>query len=54
MSLVTSFWQLSGEGVIGVELNVEHCGEGFGGEEGEEKESKVEEGSGAVYISEWK
>jgi hypothetical protein len=37
---VTSFRQLSGEVVIGVELKVEHYGEGLGGEEVRRKRVK--------------
>jgi hypothetical protein len=35
---MTTFRQLSGEGVIGVELKEERCGEGFGGGGCEEEE----------------
>ena len=38
MTPVTSFRQLSDEGVVGVELKEERCGEGFGGDSCEEEE----------------
>ena len=44
MTPVTSFWQLSGEGVIGVELKVEHYGEGFVGGRARAKRVKWKQG----------
>jgi hypothetical protein len=35
---MTTFRQLSGEGVVGVELKEEHYGEGFEGDSCEEEE----------------
>ena len=52
MTLVTSFWQLSGEGVVGIKLKMEHCGEGFDGERARRRREDKED-SGAVYIGEW-
>ena len=37
MTPMTSFRQLSGEAVVGVELKVEHFGEGFDSEEARRK-----------------
>ena len=54
MTPVTSFRQLSGEGVVGVELKEERCGEGFGRVEARRKRVMWTKVWLGLYIGEWK